>query len=160
MLLPHLWKVISTDCHFVLHIPLLNRHKYSKDNVSEVKYPLIVSSSFEVEPRVESWERVGQYSSSQEETWESFNTLSFLHQMEIVSLTLQKIHFCWIRNNIHYFKQHVHFERTYGLVKLFLTWKILLVNLGMGNGDCAVCTLQCTLGSYCLLPKNWFWFSQ
>ena len=72
----------------------------------------------------------------------------------------KKIHFCWIRNNIHYFKQHVPFERTYGLVKLFLTWKILLVNLGMGNGDCAVCTLQCTLGSYCLLPKNWYWFSQ
>ena len=58
---------------------------------NEVKYPLIVSSSFEVEPRVKSWERVvGQYSSSQEETWESFNTLSFLHQMEIVSLTLQE----------------------------------------------------------------------
>ena len=89
MLLPHLWKVISTNYHFVLRIPL-TYNKYSKDNVSEVKYPLIVSSSFEVEPRVESWERVGQYSSSQEETWEPFNTLSFLHQMEIVSLTLQE----------------------------------------------------------------------
>ena len=158
MLLPHLWKVISTDYHFVLYIPL-TYNKYSKDNVSEVKYPLIVSSSFEVEPRVESWERVvGQYSSSKKKLENHLTPFLFSIKWKLFLWHCKKIHFCWIRNNIHYFKQHVPFERTYGLVKLFLTWKILLVKLR--NGEWGLCTMQCTLGSYCSLPKNWYWFSQ
>ena len=99
MLLPNLWKVISTDNHFVLHIPL-TYNKYSKDNVSEVKYPLIVSSSFEVEPRVESWERVGQYSSSKKKLENHLTPFLFSIKWKLFLWHCKKIHFCWIRNNI------------------------------------------------------------